>query len=228
MGHWGLVLGVRCPSWTSPMPTVILKCQIRLFHDLNNAGYILGIFAVGFGTTISCLDRNGQQLDPTNDILKPKRLFCMDLIMLKWLSTCRNTKNTVRVKNAPSRCRGWTTFWQSGEACLVYLRGMRRINAIQSPKLVDWDLRKDSRYLLDIRISMHSGTGTNAGPQSNYGTCKWVSTGHATRRDTHGRLARRQARNQRRARVLSRQFYCRGHSAVYNLLPENEIIPVRQ
>jgi len=40
MGHWGLVLGVRCPSWTSPMPNVILKCQIGLFHSLKNAGYL--------------------------------------------------------------------------------------------------------------------------------------------------------------------------------------------
>ena len=82
--------------------------------------------------------------------------------------------------------------------------------------------------VLDTRISMHSGTGTNGGPQPNYGTCKRVSTGHATRRDTHGRLARRQARDQQRARLLSRQCYCRGHSAVYNLSPEHEIIPVRQ
>ena len=59
--------------------------------------------------------------------------------------------------------------------------------------------------VLDIRISMHSGTGTNAGPQPNYGTYKWVSAGHETGRDTHGRLARRQARDQQRARLLSRQ-----------------------
>ena len=82
--------------------------------------------------------------------------------------------------------------------------------------------------VLDIRISMHSGTGTNAGPQPNYGTCKRVSTGHETGRDTHGRLARRQARDQRRARLLSRQCYCRGQSAAHNLPPEHEIIPVRQ
>ena len=82
--------------------------------------------------------------------------------------------------------------------------------------------------VLDIRISMHSGTGTNAGPRPNYGTCKRVSTGHETGRDTHGRLARRQARDQRRARLLSRQCYCRGHSAAHNLPPEHEIIPVRQ
>ena len=39
-GHLGLVLGVRCPSWTFPMPNVILKCQIGLFHSLKNAGYL--------------------------------------------------------------------------------------------------------------------------------------------------------------------------------------------
>ena len=82
--------------------------------------------------------------------------------------------------------------------------------------------------VLDTRISMHSGTGTNTGPRPNYGTCKQVSTGHETGRDTHGRLARRQARDQRRARLLSRQCYCRGHSAAHNLPPEHEIIPVRQ
>ena len=59
--------------------------------------------------------------------------------------------------------------------------------------------------VLDIRISKHSGTGTNAGPQPNCGTRKRVSTEHAAMRDTHGGLACRQARDQRRARSLSRQ-----------------------
>ena len=40
MGNWGLVLGVRYPSWTFPMPTVILNCQSRLFYDLKNTGYL--------------------------------------------------------------------------------------------------------------------------------------------------------------------------------------------
>ena len=38
MDHLGLVLEVRYPFWTSPMPTGVLKCQMRLFHD---AGYLV-------------------------------------------------------------------------------------------------------------------------------------------------------------------------------------------
>ena len=40
MGHWGVVLGASYPFWTSPMLTVILKCQIRLFYDLKITGYL--------------------------------------------------------------------------------------------------------------------------------------------------------------------------------------------
>ena len=41
ISHWRLVLGVRHPSQSSPIPTVILKYQIRLFCDLKNATYYL-------------------------------------------------------------------------------------------------------------------------------------------------------------------------------------------
>ena len=60
MGRWGLGLGIRYPSRTSLMSAVILKCQIRLFRGLKNAGYLCSTLAVGFGTIISCLDRKGQ------------------------------------------------------------------------------------------------------------------------------------------------------------------------
>ena len=75
--------------------------------------------------------------------------------------------------------------------------------------------------MLDIQISKHSGTGTNAGPQPNCGTRKRVSAEHAARRDTHGRLARRQARDQRRILLPSP---LRGR----NLPPEHDISLVRQ
>ena len=42
MGHWGLVLGARCPSWASLMPTDILKFQIRLFYNLKTQ--VVGAF----------------------------------------------------------------------------------------------------------------------------------------------------------------------------------------
>ena len=58
MGHWGLVVGVRVPSRTSPMPTVILKCQSSLLYDLKHC--LPSILAVNFGAIILCLDRKGQ------------------------------------------------------------------------------------------------------------------------------------------------------------------------
>ena len=85
MGHWGLVLGVRCPSWTSPMPTVILKCQIRLFHDLKNAGYLA--FLLWFLELQSRVWTERAIVTPTDDIVRPKSLCYINLMILEWLST---------------------------------------------------------------------------------------------------------------------------------------------
>ena len=82
--------------------------------------------------------------------------------------------------------------------------------------------------MLDMQRCKHSGTDTNASPQPNLGTHKRVSAKHAGKQDTHNRVAHRPARDQQKTRLLSRKYYCRVHSAVYNLPPEREIIPVRQ
>ena len=58
MGHLALVLGVRYPSRTSPMPTGILKFQIRLFHALKQEVDIA--CCCGFWSIIPSLDRKGQ------------------------------------------------------------------------------------------------------------------------------------------------------------------------
>ena len=56
--HWGLVLGVRYPFWTSPMPTLILNAKLD-YSDLKKRR-LPSILVVGFGVIISCLDRTGQ------------------------------------------------------------------------------------------------------------------------------------------------------------------------
>ena len=47
-------------------------------------------------------------------------------------------------------------------------------------------------------ITKHLGTGTNAGSQPNCGTRERVLAKYADKHDTHGRLARRQARDHQR------------------------------
>ena len=70
------------------MPTVLLKCQIRLLHDLKNAGYLLSILAVCFGATHSIVFGQKRAIvTPTDDIVRPKRTSCIGLMILQWLST---------------------------------------------------------------------------------------------------------------------------------------------
>ena len=66
------------------MPTVILKCKIRLFHDLKNAG-LPSILAVNFRAIISCLERKRAIVTTTDDIVRPKRLSCINPMILEWL-----------------------------------------------------------------------------------------------------------------------------------------------
>ena len=90
---------------------------------------------------------------PTDDIVRPKRLCCMNLVTLEWLSTKHNAQRSFRAKKCPSRCRGWTIF-QSRERHVSYAReGYGDGNAIQSPKLVDCGLIKDSSHLSSCQVT---------------------------------------------------------------------------
>ena len=85
MDHWGLVLGIRCPSWTSPIPKGILKCQIGLFHSFKNTG--CPAFLLWFLELQCRVWTKKAIVTPTDDMVRPQRLCCITLMILEWLIT---------------------------------------------------------------------------------------------------------------------------------------------
>ena len=86
---------------------------------------------------------------PRDDIVRPKRLCCINLMILEWLITLHSItpKEPSEQKNSRAGAGG-VRFFVVGRGMFGMLKRDAEVpNAIQSPKLVDYDLTKDSRHL---------------------------------------------------------------------------------
>ena len=154
MGHQGLLLEVRCPSWTSPMPNGILKCQIGLFHSLKNAGYLKQHSCCGFWSYNVVFGQKKAMVTPTDDIVRPQRLCCITLMILEWLAPNIMPKEPSEQKTPPQPVQGVGDFFVVGRGMFGMLERDTEVpNAIQSPKLVDYDLTNDSRHLSSCQMT---------------------------------------------------------------------------